>query len=55
MVFTAAVKVLLLLLPDVGLTLNHEVLSLTVQLATPPVFVSVTVWLAGFDPPCVAV
>ena len=47
------VKVLLLL-PDAGLTLNHEALSLTVQFNVPPVFVKETVWLAGFAAPCVA-
>jgi len=53
-VFTTAVNVLLLL-PDAGLTLNHEALSLTVQFNVPPIFVKETVWLAGFVPPCVAV
>ena len=52
-VFTAVVKVLLLL-PDAGLTLNHEALSLTVQFNVPPVFAKETVWLVGFAAPCVA-
>ena len=41
-VFTAAVNVLLLL-PDAGLTPNHEALSLTVQFTIPPAFVRATV------------
>jgi hypothetical protein len=52
-VFTAAVNVLLLL-PDAGLTVNHEELSFTVQFNVPPVLVNDTVWLAGFAAPFVA-
>ena len=36
--------------PDVGLSVSHEVLLLAVQL---PFDVTVTDWLAGLVPPCV--
>lgn len=42
--------------PEVGLTVSHEALSLSVQLnVPPPLFVIVNVWLLGFAPPSMAV
>ena len=42
--------------PEAGLRVNHAALSLTDQLMVPPpVFVMLSVWLAGFKAPCVPV
>jgi hypothetical protein len=42
--------------PEVGLRLSHEALSLALQFnVPPPVFETEMFWLAGLVPPCVAV
>jgi uncharacterized membrane protein YgcG len=42
--------------PEVRLSLNQGALSLAVQLSVPPPWLlMLTVWVAGFAPPCVAV
>ena len=42
--------------PEAGLTVNHEALSLAVQMRVPPpVLLMLTVWAAGLLPPCWAV
>ena len=39
--------------PEAGLTVNHEALSLAVQVRVPPpVLLRLTVWTAGLAPPC---
>jgi hypothetical protein len=54
-VFTLAVSVPLPL-PEAGVTVNQEALSLVVHVRVPPpVLLMFNVWLAGLLPPCDAV
>ena len=42
--------------PEAGLTVNHEAVSLAFQVRVPPpVLLRLTVWAAGLPPPCWAV